>query len=146
MTVFSNYSPNHVPDAGCWSLMAEVCETAHRPVAADRVAGQVLDALRADGLIPAEARVESLWHRRAEHGYPTPSLGRDAALAALVPAFEAERVLPRGRFGAWRYEVSNQDHSYMQGVEAIERLLGVGDEPTLTRPDWVNAGALANAS
>ena len=31
----------------------------------------------------------------------------------------------------------------MQGVEAVERLLGVGDEPTLDRPDWVNSGALA---
>jgi hypothetical protein len=31
----------------------------------------------------------------------------------------------------------------MQGVEAVERLLGEGDEPTLSRPDWVNSGALA---
>ncbi len=63
-----------------------------------------------------------------------------------VPELEAHGVLPRGRFGAWRYEVSNQDHAYMQGVEAIERLLGVGDEPTLERPDWVNSGALLAAS
>jgi len=145
VTVFSNYSPHHVPDAGCWSLMAEVCETPYRAVDGDRVARQVLDALRADGLIPATARVESLWHRREEHGYPTPTRGRDAALAALVPAFEERRVLPRGRFGAWRYEVSNQDHSYMQGVEVVERLLGIGDEPTLSRPDWVNSGRLAGA-
>lgn len=145
VTVFSNYSPNHVPEPGCWSLMAEVCESPHRPVDAARVASETLAALRADGLVPEDAEVRSLWQRREEHGYPTPYLGRDAALAALRPAFESHGVLPRGRFGAWRYEVSNQDHSYMQGVEAVERLLGVGDEPTLDRPDWVNAGALAGA-
>jgi protoporphyrinogen oxidase len=142
VTVFSNYSPHHVPEPGCWSLMAEVCESPHRPVDAPRIAGAVVEALRADGWIPPGAALASLWHRREEHGYPTPTVDRDAALAVLRPELEAARVLSRGRFGAWRYEVSNQDHSYMQGVEAAERLLGIGDEPTLDRPDWVNVGAL----
>jgi protoporphyrinogen oxidase len=143
VTVFSNYSPANVPDPGCWSLMAEVCESAHRPVDAGGVVEAVRAALAADGLLPAGVEVVSRFHLREEHGYPTPSRGRDAALAALLPALAARRVLSRGRFGAWTYEVSNQDHSYMQGVEAVERLLGCGDEPTLTRPDWVNSGALA---
>jgi hypothetical protein len=33
VTVFSNYSPCNVPDENCWSLMAEVCESAAKPVA-----------------------------------------------------------------------------------------------------------------
>lgn len=140
VTVFSNYSPAHAP-SGCWSLMAEVCETEHRPVDAARVAGEVLAALRADGLVPQGARVRSLWHRREEHGYPTPFLGRDAALARTLPALEARNVFSRGRFGAWKYEVSNQDHSFMQGVELADRLAGVGDEDTLLRPGLVNGGA-----
>jgi hypothetical protein len=32
-------------------------------------------------------------------------------------------VFSRGRFGAWKYEVSNQDHSLMQGVEVVNRLI-----------------------
>lgn len=143
VTVFSNYSPNNVPKPDCWSLMAEVSETDHRAVDAESVVARVEAALRRDGLVPEGARVESRWHRRERHGYPTPFLGRDEVLAAIVPAFERAGVLPRGRFGAWRYEVSNQDHAYMQGVEAIERLLGIGEEPTLRRSDWVNSGALA---
>ena len=143
VTVFSNYSPNHVPDAGCWSLMAEVCESAHRPVDAGRVVAQVVEAMRADGLVPPEAAIVSRWHHREEHGYPTPFLGRDAVLDAILPALERHGVFSRGRFGAWKYEVSNQDHSCMQGAEVVDRLCGVGDgdEPTLNRPDRVNAGA-----
>jgi protoporphyrinogen oxidase len=140
VTVFSNYSPANAPE-GCWSLMAEVCETVHRPVDAAAIAGQVLAALRADLLVPEGARVVSLWHRREEHGYPTPFLGRDGVLDRILPALEAHRVFSRGRFGAWKYEVSNQDHSFMQGVELADRLTGAGVEDTLLRPSLVNSGA-----
>lgn len=140
VTVFSNYSPANAPDR-CWSLMAEVCESPTRPVDADALPRQVVDAMIADGLVPAGRPVVSLWHRREEHGYPTPFLGRDAVLARIRPELERRRVFSRGRFGAWTYEVSNQDHSFMQGVELADRLLGLGAEDTLDRPDHVNAGA-----
>jgi protoporphyrinogen oxidase len=140
VTVFSNYSPANAPE-GCWSLMAEVCETVHRPVDGTALPAQVLGALRADQLVPEGARVVSLWHRREEHGYPTPFLGRDAVLDRVQPALEAHRVFSRGRFGAWKYEVSNQDHSFMQGVELADRLTGTGAEDTLLRPSLVNGGA-----
>lgn len=141
VTVFSNYSPDNVPPVGeHWSLMAEVCETSHRPVDARALRVEVLRALREDGLIDARSEVVSFWHRREEHGYPTPFLGRDALLAALLPGLERLRIHSRGRFGAWRYEVSNQDHSFMQGVELVERLLGVGEEVTLFDPARANSG------
>ena len=47
-------------------------------------------------------------------------------------------IYTRGRFGGWKYEVSNQDHSLMQGVECAERLLGEGDEITWFDPITVN--------
>lgn len=140
VTVFSNYSPANAPD-GCWSLMAEVCESSHRPVDASTVADEVVAALHEDQLIAPDTPVVSRWHRREEHGYPTPFRGRDEVLAALQPDLEAHRVFSRGRFGAWKYEVSNQDHSFMQGVEAADRVLGLGSEDTLNRPDHVNGGA-----
>ncbi|MDQ3417936.1 MAG: FAD-dependent oxidoreductase [Acidobacteriota bacterium] len=142
VTVFSNYSPHNVPDGdGYWSLMAEVCESPHRPV--DRAALQrwTLDAMRRDGLIGEGSEVVSFWHFRREHGYPTPFLGRDQVLQRIRPHLEDRNICSRGRFGAWKYEVSNQDHSFMQGVEAIDRLLRLGEEPTLDRPNHVNSGA-----
>ena len=144
VTVLSNYSPFNVPPGpGYWSLMAEACESPWRPLDATRLRQWTLEALRKDGFIGPRSRIVNLWHRREEHGYPTPFLGRDAVLASLLPALERWRVYPRGRFGAWKYEVSNQDHSFMQGVEVVNRLLGLGDEPTLTQPSLVNGGAFA---
>ncbi len=145
VTVFSNYSPFNAPRPGeTWSLMAEVAESRFKPVDRARVVDDVVAGLRATRLIGAQDRILSLFHRRLEHGYPTPSVDRDAILNDVLPALEAQDVYSRGRFGAWKYEVSNQDHSFMQGFECVDRLLGVlgeqaGDiEPTLNHPDRVN--------
>jgi protoporphyrinogen oxidase len=138
VTVFSRYSPRNVP-AGCWSLLAEVSASPAKPVATGTVVEDTVDGLLATGLIPDRAAVHHVWHRRLEHGYPTPSLGRDRALAALLPALAARGIFSRGRFGAWKYEVSNQDHSFAQGVEVVDRWLCGGAEETLERPEVVNA-------
>jgi protoporphyrinogen oxidase len=141
VTVFSNYSPHNAPDGdGFWSLMAEVCESPEKKVDAAGLRDWTLAALRQDGLLGERTEVVSFWRRREEHGYPTPFLGRDPLLATLRSALESRGVLSRGRFGAWKYEVSNQDHSFMQGVEAVNRLTGEGDEPTIDDPDRANSG------
>jgi protoporphyrinogen oxidase len=141
ITVFSNYSPHNVPPGcGAWSLMAEVCETAHRPVLQETIVEEVVAAMRTDRLIPQAASIASLWHRRLDHGYPTPTVGRDEALDVLLPFLEQMGIYSRGRFGAWKYEVSNQDHSFMQGVELADRLLHGSRETTLTDASRVNSG------
>ena len=139
VTHFSHYSPNNVADiTRQWSLMAEVSESRVKPVDETRVVTGTIDGLLNTGLIPERASLHHTWHRRLPRGYPTPSLGRDAALAAILPAFEAREVFSRGRFGAWKYEVSNQDHSFAQGVECVDHLLSGSPETTLRQPDVVN--------
>jgi hypothetical protein len=140
VTVFSNYSPNNVPDASRhWSLMAEVSESPNKPVNQETLVRDVIEGLRETRLIDANDRIVSTWQYRAKYGYPTPGLHRDQALAEIQPFLEAHDVYSRGRFGAWKYEVSNQDHSFMQGVEVVERLTHGRPEITVADPNHANS-------
>jgi protoporphyrinogen oxidase len=131
VTVFSNYSSNNVPDSEKhWSLIAEVSESQYKPVDRSRLLEQVIAGLLATGFVTRRDAIVSTWQYRAPYGYPTPALNRDAVLAEIVPFFESQGVYSRGRFGLWKYEVSNQDHSFMQGVEIVERLVNGRQEIT----------------
>jgi hypothetical protein len=140
VTVFSNYSPHNVPDiTRYWSLMAEVSESPCKPVDQARIKEETVQGLLNTGLIPSRDVVHHVWYRRLERGYPTPSLHRDRALARLLPALEERGIKSRGRFGAWKYEVSNQDHSFAQGAEAAGSWLTGAPEETLNYPERVNS-------
>lgn len=83
---------------------------------------------------PAECTL----HCRLEHGYPTPSVGRDAILSQALPWLRSQNIWSRGRFGAYKYEVANQDHSLMLGVECADNILFGTKELTLHHPNIVN--------
>ena len=129
-------------------LHISVSESFMKPVAQDTVplGGAnwpriVLDCLTgavATGLLDPTAQVVSLYHRRLEHGYPTPSLGRDAVLAQALPWLRQQSIWSRGRFGSYKYEVANQDHSLMLGVECGDNVVGGSMEVTLNHPNIVN--------
>ncbi len=142
VTVFSNYSPNNVPERGAmWSLMAEVSESEHAVRDRAGIVDRVVREMIGNGLISGERDIVSRWHKVLTPGYPTPSLERDEILADVLPELEKRRIYSRGRFGAWKYEVSNQDHSFMQGVEVVDRLMLGRSEPTIESPDVVNRAA-----
>ena len=140
VTVFSNYADANVPAPGStWSLMCEVAESANQPVSQQSVINGVIDGAIATGLLKDSRQILSLWSHRAAYGYPVPGLQRDPALAQLLPEFERFGVYSRGRFGLWKYEVSNQDHSFMQGIEVIERIANGRPEITASNADLVNS-------
>ncbi|CRK38751.1 hypothetical protein BN1723_004459 [Verticillium longisporum] len=92
-------------------------------------------------MITAEDEIVSTYHRRFDHGYPTPSLEREGVLQDLLPKLQDLDIYSRGRFGSWRYEVGNQDHSFMLGVEAADNIVNGAVELTLNYPDFVNGRA-----
>lgn len=140
VTVFSNYSPNNVPDIkNQWSLLCEVSESPAKKVDRKRVAEDVIDGALNAGLLSDRNQISHTWHRFIERAYPTPTRIRNRLLFPLLTALEETGVYSRGRFGAWRYEVGNMDHSFMQGVEWVNRMLASGEEMTLWYPEVVNA-------
>lgn len=142
VTLFSNYSPHNVPRPGeQWSLMTETSESAAKPVARARLVDETISALVEDGLIEDPSAICSKAYFHLPQGYPTPFLGRDSVVDPILRELERHRVFSRGRFGAWKYEVANQDHSFAQGYECVERIASGGGaecEPTLHTPEVVN--------
>lgn len=134
-----------------WSLMFEVSESrTFKPVdqTPTRLPGNagtwpkvVLDTIRgavATHLIRPEDEIVSIYHRRIEHGYPTPSVGRNDVLKEALPWLREKSIWSRGRFGSYKYEVANQDHSLMLGVEAVDNIVFGTQELTLEFPNIVN--------
>ncbi len=141
VTVFSRYSPWNVPEPESgryWSLMAEVSETPDKPVDRDRVVEDTIQGMLNTRLIRSRREVVSRWRYRADYGYPTPGLDRNHALARIEAALRPTGIASRGRFGAWKYEVSNQDHAMMQGVEWVNALLLDVPETTVRFPETAN--------
>ncbi len=110
-TVLSNYSPHNAP-IGTWSLMFEIASSITTPLVKDAIE-QTLQS----SLIPKGAKIVNVWTMTSEYGYPTPTIDRDQVVDPILLKLEKQDIYSRGRFGMWKYEVSNQDHTFMQGVE-----------------------------
>ena len=132
VTYLSNYSPEVVPDPTThYSLLCEISRSEFKPVDGNRVVDDTIKGLINAKLISERDQddIVDVHVISREYTYPIPSLERDGALAAIHPYLESRDIFSRGRFGAWRYEVGNMDHSVAQGVEWVERaLLGKRDD------------------
>lgn len=135
VTNFHNYSRFNVPagDTGRYfSLMCETTYSPHKPEDKSSIVELTLQGLINSGMIDDQDKenIASRYLIDIPYSYPVPTLGRDKALAAIQPYLETRSVYSRGRFGAWKYEIGNMDHSFMQGVEVVERLLTGNEERT----------------
>jgi protoporphyrinogen oxidase len=136
VTNFHNYSPFNVPSGDTERFFALMCETtysSYKPVNKSSIIKSTLQGLVSSDMIDEgqKERIVSSYLIDIPYSYPVPTLGREKALATIQPYLESRSVYSRGRFGAWKYEVGNMDHSFMQGVEVVERLLTGADERTL---------------
>ncbi|KAH7250109.1 uncharacterized protein BKA55DRAFT_568800 [Fusarium redolens] len=161
-TIFSNYSPYNQPQKDAklptlylangekpasseakegpyWSIMLEVSQSTMKPVDVENLLKDSIQGLINTEMIKPEDEIVSTYHRAFDHGYPTPTLEREGVLKQVLPKLEAMDILSRGRFGSWRYEVGNQDHSFMLGVEAVDAIHSGAVELTLNYPDFVNS-------
>jgi len=134
-TFFSHYSSFNVPGGDTERYSSLMCEMSYRidesPEPA-KITNKVVDGLIRAGMLEQgdRSRIVSRYHRKVQYSYPIPTLRRDQALATLQPALMEKGIYSRGRFGAWRYEIGNMDHSVMMGVEAVNNILA-GEKETV---------------
>ena len=135
VTNFHHYSPNNVARPG--KQLAFMCESsfsAHKPERVEELMDRTVEGLVNTSMLRPD-RVDDIltrWEMAVDYGYPVPCLERDGALRVLQPRLEAMSIYSRGRFGGWKYEVANMDHSVMQGVEWAQRMVNSTPETTYT--------------
>jgi len=105
-----------------------MCETAFsgfKPVDKGTIIEQTIAGLIKAKIITEEDRksIVSTYLITVPQAYPVPTLNRDKALSVIQPFLHEHNIFSRGRFGGWRYEIGNMDHSVMQGIELIDKLL-----------------------
>jgi protoporphyrinogen oxidase len=124
VTFLSNYSPRIAPE-GHTLLLTETSWSRYKPEDRTTIVDRVVRGLIDTRLLEEgdRDRVVATHTEEVEYFYPVPSLTRDRALAEIQPFLMENDIYSRGRFGAWLYESSNMDHSVMQGVETVDRLL-----------------------
>jgi len=132
-TNFAKYSPANVPDGDVSRYCAYMTETSYspeKPAPRDGLEERVERGLRAAGVVSGEPAVASIHVEDIEYAYPVPTLQRDAALEMIQPWLMERDIFSRGRFGAWRYEIANMDHSVKMGIDVARRLVR-GDQEQL---------------
>ena len=135
VTYLSNYSPEVVPDhTRQHSLLAEISHSEFKPEERETIVDQTIEGMLNVRLLDESdvPKIVDTYVIERDYTYPTPSLERDAALRTIHPWLESQDIYSRGRFGAWRYEVGNMDHSVAQGVEWVNRAVQGDVENELT--------------
>jgi len=118
-TVFSNYGKYNVPDQSKnFSLMLEIAESEFKPV---------------------DSSTLVTFYEKFEYGYPTPTIGLEEYCTSVHKELRKMDIYSRGRFGAYLYQVANQDHSVMQGVQVIDNIAIGAPETVLNCPDYINS-------
>ena len=150
VTYLSNYSPKMTPRAegeypsgfssfglknpdGFFSCLCEVSLSGHKMEDENTIVERTIEGLFKTDTVPEKFResIVDVWFRKELYGYPIPSVERDSALNVILPWLHSHNIYSRGRFGLWKYEVANTDHSVMQGVECANMLVNGEPETTI---------------
>ncbi|MDP1808314.1 MAG: NAD(P)-binding protein [Actinomycetota bacterium] len=128
VTQFSNYSPFNVPSGDRERFSSFMCETSFSKdvsVGKETIIEKTVKGLIDNRMMEPgdEKLIAGTYLIEVDRAYPVPTIGRDRALTDIQDFLHANSVYSRGRFGAWRYEIGNMDHSVMMGAECVGSIL-----------------------
>lgn len=143
-TFLSNFSTQMTPDCDkYWSVLCEIGVRNDEKIDEEDILRKTIDGrltsenttvislsenssisgLISRNVFSSRDQVVDQWSRVLHYGYPIPTLTRDEELRKAHALFEPQSIYSRGRFGGWKYEAANQDHSFAMGYELINRWL-----------------------
>ncbi|TVM04336.1 MAG: amine oxidase [Candidatus Brocadia sp. WS118] len=125
VTYLSNYSPNMTPKGEFFSFLAETSYSRLKTVSKETIVEETIQGLINSKLLQEEDRslITSIFLIDVPYSFPIPFLGRDNAVKNIQSFLSERKIYSRGRFGGWKYEVGNMDHSVMQGMEIVDKIL-----------------------
>ena len=131
-TNFAKYSPNKVPGSDTESYssyMTEVSYSRYKPESTEGLAERVEESLRTSGVVAGRPEIASMHVEGLGYAYPVPTIKRDAVLTTIQSWLMAHDIYSRGRFGAWKYEIGNMDHSVKMGIDIARFMVkGIPEE------------------
>ena len=138
VSIISNYSRYNVPDPSrYWSLICEISSSEFKPINKDTLIGEVISGLYRS-IVPKTSKVLKTWCKSLDIGYPPPFLGRDQLLSEIQTCLSDRDIFSRGRLGGMKYESSNTDYAFMQGVEVIDYITEGKAELSYFSPELVS--------
>ncbi|MGH2786377.1 MAG: protoporphyrinogen/coproporphyrinogen oxidase [Actinomycetota bacterium] len=130
-TNFAKYSPANVPGGDTSRYCAYMTEVSYSHYKQEPRAGleeRVERGLHAAGVVEGRPAVASVHVIDSDYAYPVPTLKRDPALAIVQPWLMGNDIYSRGRFGSWKYEIGNMDHSVKMGSDVARRIVTGAEE------------------
>uniref|UniRef100_A0A8R1Y1Y4 Amine oxidase domain-containing protein n=2 Tax=Onchocerca TaxID=6281 RepID=A0A8R1Y1Y4_ONCVO len=122
--------PKHYGTGSIWKSMTDKLPSEwFRFGCESKIIEKAIECLIRKSIISRE-QIVSLFSILLPYGYPIPTINRDRELTRAHRILEKHEIYSRGRFGGWKYEVSNQDHCFIQGKQIIDRLL-LGEPETI---------------
>uniref|UniRef100_A0A914N5A4 Amine oxidase domain-containing protein n=1 Tax=Meloidogyne incognita TaxID=6306 RepID=A0A914N5A4_MELIC len=143
-TIISNFSSELIPKCSSssssssdlienknnnqfWSILCEIGQSSDKELPLEKEQkNKIFDKIILDlisvGIINKKENICSKWIKCLPFGYPIPTKERDFVLKECHKYLEKLQIYSRGRFGGWKYELSNQDVCFQIGIELIDKI------------------------
>uniref|UniRef100_A0AC35UGH1 Amino_oxidase domain-containing protein n=1 Tax=Rhabditophanes sp. KR3021 TaxID=114890 RepID=A0AC35UGH1_9BILA len=124
LTFLSNFGLELTPDhTKYWSVLCEIGIKPTDTIDKESIIKKCIVDLQLCGILKDPSKIVDTFFKVLEFGYPIPTIVRNDELRKAKTILEQKDIYSVGRFGSHKYEASNQDHSFEQGREIVQKIV-----------------------